>query len=81
MNVLDIARVCHEANRALCNSAGDFSQPAWNAIQYALQLFAESECVFHLLNAYTPELHSNRLMAGRVTEAAKDYSENLKSAK
>ena len=28
MNVLDIARVCHEANRALCNSAGDFSQPA-----------------------------------------------------
>ncbi|MDO6472483.1 universal stress protein [Maribacter sp. 1_MG-2023] len=59
----------------------DFSQPAWNAIQYALQLFAESECVFHLLNAYTPELHSNRLMAGRVTEAAKDYSAQTASEK
>ena len=28
----------------------DFSIAAWNAKQYALQLFAESECVFHFLN-------------------------------
>lgn len=24
-----IARVCHEANRGLCNAQGDFSQPSW----------------------------------------------------
>ncbi|MGO4919504.1 universal stress protein [Maribacter spongiicola] len=59
----------------------DFSIAAWNATQYALQLFAESECVFHFLNAYTPELHSNRLMAGRVTDAAKDYSAQTASEK
>jgi hypothetical protein len=26
----DIARVCHEANRAYCASLGDFSQPSWD---------------------------------------------------
>ena len=27
--VVQVARVCHEANRAYCESIGDFSQPAW----------------------------------------------------
>lgn len=31
MNIPDIARVCHEANRAYCISLGDFSQPHWDA--------------------------------------------------
>jgi hypothetical protein len=29
MNDYDIARVCHEVNRAYCQSLGDDSQPAW----------------------------------------------------
>jgi len=29
MNVESIAKVCHEANRAYCQSIGDMSQPAW----------------------------------------------------
>lgn len=29
LKVEDIAQVCHEANRAYCNSLGDTSQPAW----------------------------------------------------
>lgn len=32
MTVTDVARVCHEANRAYCLSLGDESQAAW---QYA----------------------------------------------
>lgn len=28
--VIDIARVCHEANRAYCLAWGDHSQPAWD---------------------------------------------------
>lgn len=28
-SVQDIARVCHEVNRAYCASLGDHSQPAW----------------------------------------------------
>ena len=30
MNIEDIAKVCHEVNRAYCQSIGDDSQPAWN---------------------------------------------------
>ncbi len=29
MEVANIARVCHEANRALCLAQGDTSQPLW----------------------------------------------------
>ena len=29
MNSAIIARVCHEVNRAYCESQGDFSQPSW----------------------------------------------------
>jgi hypothetical protein len=30
MNIFDIARVCHEVNRAYCASQGDHSQPVWH---------------------------------------------------
>lgn len=30
MNAIEIARVCHEANRAYCLSIGDDSQVAWD---------------------------------------------------
>ena len=30
VDILQIARVCHEANRAYCETLGDFSQPLWN---------------------------------------------------
>lgn len=29
MNSLNIARVCHEVNRAYCAALGDHSQPSW----------------------------------------------------
>lgn len=29
MDSLQIARVCHEVNRAYCEALGDMSQPAW----------------------------------------------------
>ncbi|HLV14266.1 MAG TPA: universal stress protein [Xanthomarina sp.] len=32
----------------------DFSENSWNAISYALQLFKDEVCTFHLLNTYTP---------------------------
>ena len=30
MTVEQIARICHDANRALCASVGDFSQTSWD---------------------------------------------------
>ena len=59
----------------------DFSPAAWNAIQYAMQLFAESECIFYFLNAYTPEIHSNRLMAGNVSDTIRGCSAQTASEK
>ena len=34
----------------------DFSENSWNAIAYALQLFKNDTCMFHLLNTYTPTI-------------------------
>jgi nucleotide-binding universal stress UspA family protein len=44
----------------------DFSENAWNATQYALELFKNQDCVFHLLNSYTPAIASSRFMAATV---------------
>lgn len=35
----------------------DFSANAYNAIKYAVQLFSREQCVFYLLNTYTPPLY------------------------
>lgn len=32
----------------------DFSENAFNAIQYAIQIFKDEKCTFHLLNTFTP---------------------------
>ncbi|PWL39394.1 universal stress protein [Flagellimonas aquimarina] len=41
----------------------DFSENAWNAINYAMQLFRNKKCTFYLLNTYTPVIPSSRFMA------------------
>lgn len=33
MNVNDIARACHEANKCLCEGLGDFSQKRWGVAE------------------------------------------------
>jgi nucleotide-binding universal stress UspA family protein len=35
----------------------DFSDNSWNAIKYAVQLFKDQKCTFHLFNAYTPIIY------------------------
>jgi hypothetical protein len=30
MDIIQIAKICHEANRAYCASIGDHSQPSWD---------------------------------------------------
>lgn len=35
----------------------DFSDNSWNAIKYAVQLFKNEACTFHLFNAYTPIIY------------------------
>ena len=35
----------------------DFSDNSWNAIIYAIKLFKNEDCTFHLLNTYTPAIY------------------------
>lgn len=40
----------------------DFSENAYNALKYGVNLFAEEECVFYLLHTYTPALYNAEFM-------------------
>jgi len=41
----------------------DFSENAYNALSYGVQLFADEECTFYLLNTYTPlALHTGMMI-------------------
>lgn len=58
----------------------DFSDNAWNAIEYAMQLFSNRRCTFYLLNTYTPVIPSSRFMAKmvdgvKIVDAVRDASE------
>jgi len=58
----------------------DFSDNAWNATKYAIELFKDEECVFHLLNTYTPAIANSRFMAtslsgGQLEEGVRSNSE------
>ena len=59
----------------------DFSPSAYNAVKFAMHLFEVSPCVFYFLNTYTPELHSNRLMAGSVSGFSQNSLAGESSAK
>ena len=45
-----IAEVCHENNRAYCESVGDFSNPPWRFVTEEKQKLIESGVRFHLAN-------------------------------
>jgi hypothetical protein len=50
MTIEQIARICHEANRALCAGVGDFSQPAWDEAPGWKRTSAMNGVRFHLEN-------------------------------
>ncbi|WP_158975449.1 universal stress protein [Cellulophaga sp. L1A9] len=55
----------------------DFSSNAWNAITYAIELYKDEACTFHLLNTYTPAISNSRFMASTLLDEAlmvEDYS-------
>lgn len=48
MNNEQIARVCHEANRAYCQSIGDMSQPVWDEAPEWQKKSAVNGVAFHI---------------------------------
>ena len=63
MKAADIAKVCHEANKAYCESLGDLSQKHWDDAPDWQKESAISGVNFHLLNpgAIPSQSHDNWL--------------------
>lgn len=55
MNIQEIAKVCHEVNRAYCLSIGDTSQPSWEEAPQWQKDSAIKGVLFHLEGDTTPE--------------------------
>lgn len=69
MTVHDIARTCHEANRALCIAIGDNSQLHWEEAQQWQRDSAVEGVQFKLNNpAATPEDQHESWSAGKYIE-------------
>lgn len=67
MNTRDIAKICHEANRAYCESLGDDSQPAWDEAPGWQIESAMNEVYAHLHNPdFTPENSHESWLAEKV---------------
>ena len=81
MNVEQIARVCHAANREFCRTNGDFSQQPWeetdeshrhstiNSVEFALSNPDAPASAQHY--AWLQERESKGWTHGRVKDAAK----------
>ncbi len=50
MEINDIAKICHEVNRAYCKSLGDDSQPIWDLAPEWQKRSAVNGVAFHLEN-------------------------------
>lgn len=64
---IDIAHVCHDANRAYCRSLGEWSQPTWDEAPQWQRDSAVDGVLFHLANPdVTPEQSHENWMAEKV---------------
>ena len=50
LNVEQIAQVCHETNRAYCQTIGDDSQPTWENAPEWQKKSAQNGVIFHIEN-------------------------------
>lgn len=61
MKIENIAKICHEANKAYCESFGDFSQPKWEeSPEWQKQSYINGVMTLLSYPSKTPkELHDN----------------------
>lgn len=77
VHVDTIAKICHEANRAYCQSHGDLSQAPWEEAPDWQKNSARSGVILHLTGDHGPQAsHENwmreKVEAGWVYGAEKD---------
>lgn len=63
MKLVDIAMVCHEANRAYCMTQGDHSQPPWGIADRWIRDSALAGAKLHLEHDLGPEASHEAWMA------------------
>lgn len=56
----DVAKICHEANKAYCATIGDNSQPSWEEAPQWQRDSAITGVRFHSLNEYTTPADSHK---------------------
>lgn len=66
MNISQIARVCHEVNRAYCKSIGDNSQASWEEAPQWQRDSAIKGVEFHQSGETTPEQSHESWMREKV---------------
>lgn len=72
MNIEDIAKVCHAANRAYCQTLGDYSQPIWEEAPQWQKQSAINGVQFHLNNSWAdPSAMHDNWMAQKQAEGWK----------
>ena len=59
MNIEDVAHICHESNRAYCETLGDQSQPPWSEAPDWQKESAVNGVTFHLSNPDALASHSH----------------------
>lgn len=68
MNIDQIARVCHEVNRAYCQSLGDHSQPTWEDAPEWQRSSARMGVDLHTMGDFGPEAYHMSWMKQKVEE-------------
>lgn len=59
MTPIEIAKVCHETNRAFCQTLLDYSQPSWEEAPEWQRTSAINGVEFHLKNPNSEPSHSH----------------------
>lgn len=71
MEIDQIAKVCHEVNRAYCQALGDFSQPAWEDAPEWQRVSARVGVDLHLMGDFGPEASHISWMKNKLDEGWK----------
>lgn len=68
MKIVDVAKICHEANKVFCVSIGDFSQVPQVIAPENIKQSVITGVEFHLAGKYTPEESHNSWIEFKVND-------------
>jgi hypothetical protein len=66
--VANIAKICHQANKALCETIGDYSQQNWEDAPEWQKQSAISGVLFHLGGNHAPMDSHNKWMQDKIAD-------------